>query len=148
MRLVEAPESCMLGQERNSSGIRDNVESVPYPFSKPTPAMKEGPELTAVFSLISFLEMGQGCMTGSFCPDENSPISFGHSLNQVVTYGVEFREMGKGGESIQTSNYKTNKLWEYNIQHGDYSKYCIIYLKVAERRFLKFSHKTINVTVR
>ena len=29
--------------------------------------------------------------------------------------------VGKGSQKVQTSHNKINKLWGYNIQHGDYS---------------------------
>ena len=29
--------------------------------------------------------------------------------------------MGEGGQKVQTSSYRRDKLWEYNGQHGDYS---------------------------
>ena len=35
--------------------------------------------------------------------------------------------MGEGGQKVNTSSYKINKSWGYNVQHGDYS------LKVAKR---------------
>jgi len=30
-------------------------------------------------------------------------------------------EMSDGNQKVQMSSYKINKLWEYNIQYGDYS---------------------------
>ena len=30
-------------------------------------------------------------------------------------------EMGEGGQKVQTSSYKINKSWGYNVQHGDCS---------------------------
>ena len=30
-------------------------------------------------------------------------------------------EMSEGDQKVQISGYKINKLWEYNIQYGDYS---------------------------
>ena len=35
--------------------------------------------------------------------------------------GLGRHEMGEGGQKVQTSTYKINKFWEYNIQLGDYS---------------------------
>lgn len=35
--------------------------------------------------------------------------------------GRGVREMGKGGQKVQASTYKINKLWEGNGQHDDYS---------------------------
>ena len=29
--------------------------------------------------------------------------------------------MGKGSQKVQTSHNKINKLWGYNVQHGNYS---------------------------
>ena len=28
-------------------------------------------------------------------------------------------KMGGGGQKVQTSSYKINKSWGYNVQHGD-----------------------------
>lgn len=47
--------------------------------------------------------------------------------------------MGKGGQKVQTSSYKINNPGNL-MQHDDYSRYCIIYLKVDERMELKSSH--------
>ena len=30
-------------------------------------------------------------------------------------------EMGKGGQKVQTSSYKINKISGHNVQHGNYS---------------------------
>ena len=49
--------------------------------------------------------------------------------------------MMKDGQKIQTSNYKMNKPWGYNIWHGDCSQqYCIAYLEVAKRTDLQSPH--------
>ena len=49
--------------------------------------------------------------------------------------------MMKDGQKIQTSNYKMNKPWGYNMQHGDYSQqYRIAYLEVSKRIDLKSPH--------
>lgn len=33
--------------------------------------------------------------------------------------GVQY--LDKGGQKIDTYSYKINKLWAFNMQHGDYS---------------------------
>ena len=49
--------------------------------------------------------------------------------------------MDEGGVKVQTSTFKTNKSWEYNVQCDDYSyQYCTVYLKVVKRIDLKKSH--------
>ena len=49
--------------------------------------------------------------------------------------------MGEGSQRVQTSNYKMNKCWGCNVQHGDYSQeYRRVYLKVAKRIDFKSSH--------
>ena len=30
-------------------------------------------------------------------------------------------ELGEGGQKVQTSTYKINKLWGCNVQYADYS---------------------------
>ena len=51
-------------------------------------------------------------------------------------------KMGDGYQKVQTSSYKRSKSWGYNVQHGDYSYYCIAYLKVVKREDVKHSqHK-------
>ena len=61
----------------------------------------------------------------------------------VVARGKGVREMGEGGQRVQTSSYKMNKFRGCNIQHGDHSyQCCIVYLKVAKRVSLKSSHHT------
>ena len=42
---------------------------------------------------------------------------------QIGGWGVVVREMGEGSIKVQTSSYKINKSWRYNVQTGDYS-YC------------------------
>ena len=50
-------------------------------------------------------------------------------------------EMGKGGQKIQTSSYKTNKSWGCNVRHGDdCQQYCVVYLKISKKVDLKSSH--------
>ena len=39
--------------------------------------------------------------------------------------------MGKGGQKVENSSYKISL--DVNVQHDDYSQYCIIYLKIANR---------------
>ena len=47
-------------------------------------------------------------------------------------------KMGAGGQEVQTSSYKINKLSGCNIPHGNYSQeYCIAYLKSDKRINLK-----------
>ena len=40
-------------------------------------------------------------------------------LPEVGRWGLG--EMCEGGQKVQTSNYKTNKSWGCNVQHGNYS---------------------------
>ena len=48
-------------------------------------------------------------------------------------------EMSEGGQNSQTSSYKVNRSWGYNLQYGDYVyRYCV-YLKVAKKVDLKSS---------
>ena len=35
--------------------------------------------------------------------------------------GVGVGKMGEGGQKVQTSSYKINKSWGYNVHHGDFS---------------------------
>ena len=35
--------------------------------------------------------------------------------------------MGKRGQKLQTSSYKINKSWGYNVQHGDYPNIVLYY---------------------
>ena len=30
-------------------------------------------------------------------------------------------DMGEGSQKLQTSSYKINKSWAYDVQHGDYT---------------------------
>ena len=48
--------------------------------------------------------------------------------------------MREGGQKVQTSNYKISKSWDCNVEHGDYSQYCIVYLNDAKKVNLKSSH--------
>ena len=48
-------------------------------------------------------------------------------------------KMGGGGQKVQTSSYKINKSWGYNVQHGDYITNPV-YLKVSKGVNLKSSH--------
>lgn len=34
--------------------------------------------------------------------------------------GIE-GELGEGHQKVQTSSYKLNKFWRYNVQHDDYN---------------------------
>lgn len=56
----------------------------------------------------------------------------------VVARGVG--GMGEGDQKVQTSSYKINKVWGWNVQHGDYSKHNFAHLKVVKRVDLKSSH--------
>lgn len=48
-------------------------------------------------------------------------------------------ERSKGDQEVQTSNYKTNKSLDYNVQYSDYSQcYCITNLKDVK----KVKHKS------
>ena len=50
---------------------------------------------------------------------------------QMQEVRMRVRELGKGGQKIQLSGYKINKLWD--LQHGYYnSQDCIVYLKFAK----------------
>lgn len=44
-------------------------------------------------------------------------------------------EIDEVGQKVQTSSYKVNKSWGYDIQHGD----CMVYLKVVNTVNLQFS---------
>lgn len=47
----------------------------------------------------------------------------------------------KTGQRAHTANYKTNKFWEPNEQHGESSQsYCITYLKADKKVDLQCSH--------
>lgn len=35
--------------------------------------------------------------------------------------GWEMEKLGKRGQKLQTSGYKTSKFWGCNLQHGNYS---------------------------
>ena len=35
--------------------------------------------------------------------------------------GWEVGKMSEGRQMVQTSSYKMNKFWEWNVHHGDYS---------------------------
>lgn len=47
--------------------------------------------------------------------------------------------MEDSGQRVKISSYRMNKLWEYNVQHADYSYY-IVYLKVDKGADIKCSH--------
>lgn len=50
--------------------------------------------------------------------------------------------MGKLGERGQKSSYKINKLWENNVQDGDYiNNILITYVKVSKRVDLKSAYQ-------
>ena len=51
--------------------------------------------------------------------------------------GREGDKIDESGQKLQTSNYKINKPWGYNVQHGNCSYYSTAYLKVAKRVNLK-----------
>ena len=36
-------------------------------------------------------------------------------------WGWSVVELSEGGQKVQTFSYKTNKYWEYNVQHDDYT---------------------------
>ena len=42
--------------------------------------------------------------------------------------------MREGGQKVQTCSYKISKSCGCNVQHGDYSQYCILYVKVAKSK--------------
>ena len=47
------------------------------------------------------------------------------------------KKMSLPDQKVQTLNYKTNKFWRYNVQHGYYSEqYCVVYLIVAKTVYL------------
>ena len=35
--------------------------------------------------------------------------------------GVGVSQTGEGSQKVQTSSYKINNSWKYNVQHGKYS---------------------------
>ena len=39
----------------------------------------------------------------------------------AIKMGWGVGKMGEEGQKVQTSSYKINKSWGYNVQHGDYS---------------------------
>ena len=55
--------------------------------------------------------------------NSNNKINSGTEHRLVVArgWGLQEGEMGEDGQSVQTSSYKINQSWEYNIQNGDYS---------------------------
>lgn len=54
--------------------------------------------------------------------------------------------MNKDGQNVQTSNYKSNKSQEYNVQHVEQSHgHCIVNVKVSKRVNLKIFHQKKNV---
>ena len=59
----------------------------------------------------------------------------------MITRGGELGmvKMGGGGQKVQTSSYKINKSWRYNVQHGGYITNPV-YLKVSRRVNLESSH--------
>lgn len=51
------------------------------------------------------------------------------------------REMGEGGEKIQTFRYEIVKSWGCNVEHGGSRKqYCVVELKVSKSVELKSFH--------
>ena len=49
--------------------------------------------------------------------------------------------MSEGGQRAQTSNYKINRFWGCDVQHGDQNYQYTAYLKVANRGGLKSFHR-------
>lgn len=45
-------------------------------------------------------------------------VKYYHWKYQVKKYRTG--ELGESGQKVQISSYKINKLWVYNLQHGDY----------------------------
>lgn len=47
--------------------------------------------------------------------------------------------MREGGQRYKCS-YKISQSWGCNVQHGDHSQDCIVYVKVSKRVTLKSAH--------
>ena len=63
----------------------------------------------------------------------------------MVVSGVgEWRKLRDANQRVQT--YEVNTFWEPNVQYDDCNlQYCIIYLEVAKRVDLKYSHHTCSI---
>ena len=56
--------------------------------------------------------------------------------------------MIKKKQQQQTSSYKINKFWGYNVQHDNYSSYHTIYVKVSNRVDYKSFHHKEKIIIR
>ena len=74
---------------------------------------------------INKTEKGKYCMTSLIYGSENKQNT--NSLIQRTDWwllevrGQRVGEIDKGGQMVQTSSYKINKLWGINVQHWDCS---------------------------
>lgn len=60
--------------------------------------------------------------------------------NRLVVVRVERAgKMREGGQRYKRS-YKISQSWGCNVQHGDHSQDCIVYVKVSKRVTLKSAH--------
>lgn len=61
-----------------------------------------------------------------------------HRYRDQILQSEEGGDADEGGSKVQTSSYKSRG---YNTQHGDYSKYCTVALKVVESSLKSSHHK-------